>query len=492
MKKIFTLLLLACFVAALNVNADEIKYKSLGTGYMTDDMVTDLLNYEAVTYEVEILQAEDGSPLYRVVAPYGKAFADAVAAVQNVQFTEAQYDSKGEKFIDIDATNPDDVIFHKTMTGVDLDGESEIFIGINKSYNATIKDGIITAPILGIAVGIGNSAIAANRRGRFRIALPGVALPDFELAIATDSHCVTEPKFNASVTAGDGIAKLRYLVINDMQEDEMIETVRAIANRGPQLVDTDNFSYDMTTNKSTMIVVALDAADKIVNYDWKTIYFIDENPDGWVDCGEAKFTDGILQVMISNIPSQTTVTRLERSVDNPSRYRLVNPYSGLKEYAALNRGHEDHNHYIYINAEDLDCIYIEESPIGMESSEYGLMRVSSGPYYYLGAGIDLEEIKELEMGAVITDNVMTFPEEALMFSMLKYDNGDWYISDADGLTKIELPEGFSFSGVSETLADELEAPTVYYNLQGMRVENPQPGTVYVKVKGSHAEKVVLH
>ena len=36
-------------------------------------------------------------------APYGQAFADAMAAKNNVALTDAQYDKAGEKFIEIDA-----------------------------------------------------------------------------------------------------------------------------------------------------------------------------------------------------------------------------------------------------------------------------------------------------------------------------------------------------------------------------------------------------
>ena len=132
MKKCFTLLMAALIVsvAAQNARADEIVYKSLGMGWMTDDMVTQLLDWQPVTYQVEIMQAEDDSPFYRVVSPYGKAFADEIEKVNNKILTPEQYDSEGKCYIDIDASDPDNVIFHKTMTGFDL-GTGEVFIGVN-------------------------------------------------------------------------------------------------------------------------------------------------------------------------------------------------------------------------------------------------------------------------------------------------------------------------------------------------------------------------
>ena len=71
MKKCFTLLIAAftAFITVQNAAADEIVYKSLGMGWMTDDMITDLLDWQPVTYQVEIQQAQDDSQFYRVVAP---------------------------------------------------------------------------------------------------------------------------------------------------------------------------------------------------------------------------------------------------------------------------------------------------------------------------------------------------------------------------------------------------------------------------------------
>lgn len=475
------------------VTAPAIEYVGIGTGYMTDDMITGLLNRDPVTYQVEIEQAKDGSAYYRVLAPYGPAFAQAMDEQDNLVLTPEQYDAEGKCYIDIDATNPDDVIFHKTMTGVDI-GSGEIFIGINTRYNVTMKDGVISAPIMGIAVGIGESAIAGNRNGKFRIVMPGIELPDFDVSITPVSQCLNERKFKGNLTVGDAVAKVRYYVIANMQEDEMLSAVEQIAKGGTEFIPRGDFELDMSdgVTKETVIMVGIDKAGKTVGYDWCSYYFIDENPDNWQDCGQAEFTDGFLQSIISNIESQTTQTRLQKSLKEPGIYRLVNPYAGLKEYAALNKGHEGHNHYITINAKDPELIYFEESPIGLESPQFGMFRISSAAAYYIGAGFEPDDCKELEYGAVIENGIMTFPtDESLLFSMFKYDNGDWYMTDPDHITKVKLPDGFSFgSGVNDIIADDNEISPVYYNLQGQPVATPRTGELYIRVSGTQAVKII--
>lgn len=54
------------------------EYKSLGKGLYTDDMLLPAFGYEPMTWEVEIQQSTEDPNFYRVISPYGKAFADAM------------------------------------------------------------------------------------------------------------------------------------------------------------------------------------------------------------------------------------------------------------------------------------------------------------------------------------------------------------------------------------------------------------------------------
>lgn len=124
------------------------EYKSLGKGLYTDDMLLPAFGYEPMTWEVEIQQSTEDPNFYRVISPYGKAFADAMLATNNVQLTETQYDSAGTTKLDIDASDPNNVYFAKTMIGLDWN-YGPVYIGIPSSKQVTFKDGIFTAPVKG-------------------------------------------------------------------------------------------------------------------------------------------------------------------------------------------------------------------------------------------------------------------------------------------------------------------------------------------------------
>ncbi len=55
----------------------------------------------------------------------------------------------------------------------------------------------------------------------------------------------------------------------------------------------------------------------------------------------------------------------------------------------------------------------------------------------------------------------------------------------EGYTPTMIP-----AGVGEVMVDDADAPEVYYNLQGVKVENPENG-MYIKVQGNKSTKVVL-
>lgn len=497
MKKLFTLIMMLCAVTAMSAQNQHSwptgEYKSLGTGSMTDAMLTELHQYLPVTYDVEIQQSVEDPNFYRVIAPYGQAFADAMKAVNNVTLKPGQYDSEGVKVLDIDATDPEDVYFAKTMTGCTWHEEDgELYIGIPQSAKVWFRDGVFGAPMRGVAVGDNGGAVAMNVSQQFRIALPGYE-KDFELTLTPKSQCLTTREFVGEIKVGRDIAKVMYATVPNLQEDEMKTYVDNVALDGGEFKVRGEFSYEMANYyKETLIVVGLDKNGEPVAHDWTSYYYIDDDKDNWLDAGEVEFHEALLQMFL-NIGPQTVKCQLQRHAERPSYLRLVNPYRAHTHwYTGTHDTHNDHNHYIYINAEYPDCIFIEESPLCIDFG-YGMVRIWSMVGYFIGAGYDIEEAAELELGAVFDDDtkLMTFPEEALSLSMMKHDNADWY-SDNNAETYIQFPQNFDINGVDTITVDEdsSNAPVSYYNLQGQRIDNPASGQLVIRRQGSKATKQI--
>lgn len=466
-------------------------YTSLGTGSMTDDMLTGMYGYLPVTYDVEILQSDENPNVYRVVAPYGQNFADAMQRVNHVTLSSSQYDAAGVKVLDIDVTDPEDVYFAKTMTGCDW-GSGEMYIGIPSSAKVWFRDGVFGAPMRGVAVGDDDGAVAMNTREKFRILLPSAVGTDYSFEISLHSQCLTSRTVTGTLLTGADIEYVKYNVIPNMQEDEMAGAVADVAAGNTEFNVRGNFEYEMSADarKETLILVGLDSRGLQVASAFISYYFVGDDEE-WVDAGTVEFTDGILPNFVKDLEPQTMTCQLQRAAANPRQMRLVNPYATHSLFATGTASHPaGHNHYIYINADNENLIMLEESPLCMAFGK-GMFRVSSQARYYLDAGFDEEEVLELELGATIESGIMTFPEEAILVSMMNFDNGDWYM-DSVNQTQIVLPANFDLDAVGiESVEADANAETEYYTLQGVRVLRPAAGNLYITRRAGKTAKILF-
>lgn len=89
--------------------------------------------------------------------------------------------------------------------------------------------------------------------------------------------------------------------------------------------------------------------------------------------------------------------------------------------------------------------------------------------------------------------ILTNEESAVMVPPVEglTTNYTWYSILLDNVITLdfEIP-GLSNSGIEETVVSDENAPVVYYNLQGVRVENPSNG-LYIKRQGNKATKVFV-
>lgn len=67
-----------------------------------------------------------------------------------------------------------------------------------------------------------------------------------------------------------------------------------------------------------------------------------------------------------------------------------------------------------------------------------------------------------------------------------FENNGLYVK----LKASDLPDGV-LTGISEIVEDTDNGPAVYYNLQGVRVDNPAAGNIYIKVTRKGSEKILF-
>lgn len=206
--------------------------------------------------------------------------------------------------------------------------------------------------------------------------------------------------------------------------------------------------------------------------------------DSFISLGNGKFTENIIYPLFTEVENTTAAT-VEVLTDGEGFYKVVNPFQTL--YSALKIGATSSPDLV-LDATDPSNVHIAISSTGLSSQTDGLYTYFSESWYIENFG---EEDETLDPALQITktvegDNVtITIPYHAttvMAMTSSKMYYGSAYVST---LTFKE-----SSSGIGSIETEDTDAPAVYYNLQGVRIENPTSGIV-IRVQGGKATKMIV-
>lgn len=89
----------------------------------------------------------------------------------------------------------------------------------------------------------------------------------------------------------------------------------------------------------------------------------------------------------------------------------------------------------------------------------------------------------------LADGKITFPDNKMYYLQIAFANyleGVPMNGNTHNKFLVTIP---AQDGVDEITVDEQGTPE-YYNMQGMRVDNPTPGCLYIRRTGSKVEKII--
>ncbi len=228
-----------------------------------------------------------------------------------------------------------------------------------------------------------------------------------------------------------------------------------------------------------------------------TIY---EDPYTYEPVGDAIFCDGwLLPGFDFNPADYPGEVALERCIENPNQFRLVNPYP--TDYLGINEGTEETG-YIVFDISTPECVIVYT---GYRSGFYETAIWGYGNFYFYNLeglilfdyemqGVDISpvEIKNLmlQKGYAISDIVGN--EVTIRNCLFGYDASPaagslWKSATIEMTSTITLPEGANL-GINDIHVDNV--PAEYYNLQGIKVANPENG-IFIRRQGNKAEKIYV-
>ncbi|MDE5608494.1 MAG: hypothetical protein K2I64_06140 [Muribaculaceae bacterium] len=478
-------MLLASLLAAPALHAEDGDWKSIGTGIYCEDLATYFNLYapfidEGLKWNVEIEESTTTPGYYRF-----QPYCDQTPMAEAMGYADDTYmyihAEDPEKVWMVDGEFYDSYLIYShcvAETGWDENPD-------NLRDYGTLTDGCISFPAKCIAVvNIYDDDYGwayTNINGDFKVYLPGNATVDDDYSIYVDySYCAPGDEVPVTITVGSAVASVKYLLepgspLNE--EGELDLDMHRVATQGTVTPDGECKFKCPARGVYTLSFVTLDADGNAQKGKAVNIYGVVDDDSAWKSLGLTTYHEALIADHYEMDECDLEV-EIQESVATPGFYRLVNPYAEY-EYNMI-ESHDDHNHYIYIHAEDPECVYIENTPIGADFG-FGEGHVTSSVAKALEQGFTLDEIKATgtEHG-YLKDGVISFPDYGLWYGDKDYFDGYFY--SKGNHTTIAVPQP---SGVENVIATET-APAEYYNLQGIRLEHKPAKGLYIEKTGTDA------
>ena len=254
-----------------------------------------------------------------------------------------------------------------------------------------------------------------------------------------------------------------YKVVPGTLGDEDIKNAVAEieAEEEPTLIRDTEYYISYTPEEEgdyTLVAVGYDEKNEKVydtyfNFTFSTVQAASE----WEKLGEAIYTDGFLYPFYGGqIGGETWNVDVEQHKTTPGRYRIVNPYrSGIWP-----NGYEGWDlpgkHYIVVNAENPEAVYLEQTELGIElSPNDGAISVWSMAGLYVENGNDLQDVADAGYCGKLEDGVITFPGLTLLMRFASDKEGNWRYTNPDPDIDMYIygpdgqPTAYDFAGQME-------------------------------------------
>lgn len=221
-------------------------------------------------------------------------------------------------------------------------------------------------------------------------------------------------------------------------------------------------------------------------------YTYDSN---WQDYGTADFTEDYLASYYDNFPIKTAYNLKLQKHGDDEIYRIVNPYSTddtwTSEWSRLLIAEPLCNSYLAINCERDDRVYVYINPMDITDGDGVRMVFGSAAHYNIINDRTEDQITEKGYWGTITRDGDTaeidFPQTTLMMRQITSEYP--MFANYNDAFKVVMHKS---AGVNDIMTDtDTNAPVEFFNLQGVRVNNPVAGNLYLRRQAGKTTKVVV-
>lgn len=416
----------------------EEEWTSIGEATYTDECLSDIFSsIQSMTWKVACEESTVVPGFYRVANPYLTIPDESLR----------NYLTGGDEYLYVHTEDPTGVYMSTLDTGLDVGYGSMLLRDIastaieagmspadlaDMGYLGTLSDGHITFPTGALQMLLPNYSsewMTVNREGKWQLSLPGA--PDYSIAV-TAELCGDNNVIPLSITAGADVATIRYMILKGNYSFSEAN-YSYVSQNGSEIAAGDyNYTPAEGAGAYTIFVTALDADGNHVGSDGTFFYVIEDNDADWQSLGMGEYTDDIVSSAYSftGVSSYTYEVEVQENVNTPGFYRIVNPYGAETMWTNFAC---DHNHYMYIHAEDPDKVYMDISPLGLTVSS------AAGGFLAASYAGNFSGTTDADYGK-LANREITFAARKVLSSQQRVGQGAWYYSNLNGNFKLVVPK----------------------------------------------------
>ncbi len=210
--------------------------------------------------------------------------------------------------------------------------------------------------------------------------------------------------------------------------------------------------------------------------------------DHWTSVGDAEFKAGFIYAMFVGTDGLSTIETIPsasvpayRSVEDPNIIRLNNAYAAPFDDPTMADP-------MLIDLTDPNCVVVPMQYTGIGVRDMGAAYILSRSENY--ESIDAFLASDMAKYVILLkdSNVIDIPAGGIWWFFPEGDPEHLYGAKNELPSRITLPAGWN--AIDNITVEGVDAPVEYYNLQGIRVANPENG-LYIRRQGKNATKILV-
>ena len=287
----------------------------------------------------------------------------------------------------------------------------------------------------------------------------------------------------------DSVNECRYGCFEGILTQEKIDAVLS-GESGVKTIDkpgTVALEAPEGPGMYTIVAITFSSNGAPIEWSYAEYTYTPSSSEGWTSMGKGTFkTDMFESLFEINIPAYQV--EVERNIENPGLYRIVNPYGENCPYPELSLRAEGFDIYLVLDATNPERVFFKPTNLGIDTG--------GGWWIACNNGYFIETFEGRKPGAgtfgKLADGVITFPAKSVVVTCKEMnifggEDGNWYYGNGSGTLSLNLPDE---SAVESVMPDQKDSKE-YFNMQGVRLTSPQKGTMVIERNGSEISKKLI-